>query len=61
MQRAYWEQWVPKHPPQDQSALTLDGRPIDLYRLHVEVMNAGGYQVVSPIYSTITPCMHSES
>ena len=60
-QRAFWEEWVPSHPPLDQSELTLDGRPIDLYQLHVEVMNAGGYEVVSLIYSTLTPYIHCES
>lgn len=45
--RAYWEQWVPKHPPKDQNALRFEDRPIDLHLLHVEVMNAGSYRIVS--------------
>ena len=45
-QRAYWDQWAPKHPPKDQSALRFEDRPIDLHQLHVEVMNAGSYRTV---------------
>ena len=59
-QRAYWEQWVPKHPPLYQSALMLLGRPIDLHQLHTEVIKAGSYQVVSSISSNPTNGMHAE-
>ena len=59
-QRAYWEQWVPKHPPLDQSALMLLGRPIDLHQLHTEVTKSGSYQVVGSISSNRTSGMHGE-
>ena len=41
--KAYFQQWVPKHPI-DQSILSLDGRNIDLWALHAEVMGMNGYR-----------------
>ncbi|KAI0749853.1 hypothetical protein C8Q80DRAFT_1164314 [Daedaleopsis nitida] len=44
--RAYYEQWAPKHPGKDKSILKFDGREIDLYQLHHEVMSSGSYRMV---------------
>lgn len=41
--KAYFQQWLPKHPI-DQSILQLEGRNIDLWMLHAEVMGMNGYQ-----------------
>ncbi|PIL29872.1 hypothetical protein GSI_08079 [Ganoderma sinense ZZ0214-1] len=41
--KAYFQQWLPKHPI-DQSILSLDGRNIDLWALHAEVMTMSGYK-----------------
>ena len=45
--KAYYEQWLPKHAPKDRSVLNFEGRDIDLYRLHCEVLSAGSYKMVS--------------
>ena len=41
--KAYLQQWVPKHPI-DRSILSPDGRNIDLWALHAEVMSMNGYR-----------------
>lgn len=41
--KAYFQQWVPKHPIEP-SILSLDGRTIDLWALHAEVMGMNGYR-----------------
>ena len=41
--KAYFQQWVPRHPI-DQSILSPDGRNIDLWALHAEVMGMNGYR-----------------
>ncbi|KAI1797459.1 hypothetical protein LXA43DRAFT_416437 [Ganoderma leucocontextum] len=41
--KAYFQQWIPKHPI-DQSMLRLEGGNIDLYVLHAEVMGMNGYK-----------------
>ncbi|PIL29799.1 transcription factor [Ganoderma sinense ZZ0214-1] len=41
--KAYLQQWLPMHPI-DQSILSLDGREIDLWALHAEVMGMNGYK-----------------
>lgn len=44
--KAFHEQWLPKHPPKDRSILRFEGRDIDLYRLHCEVMSMGSVKLV---------------
>ncbi|KAI0788030.1 hypothetical protein C8Q74DRAFT_1196108 [Fomes fomentarius] len=43
---AYYEQWAPKQGAKDNSLLKFEGREIDLYQLHYEVMSAGSYRMV---------------
>ena len=51
-QKAFYEQWLPKRPPKDQSMLHFEGRDIDLYQLHCEVINSGTVkQVCLPLHS----------
>ncbi|KAH9848159.1 hypothetical protein C2E23DRAFT_889397 [Lenzites betulinus] len=41
----YLKKWLEPHP-QDPSLLVYEGRPIDLYKLHCEVIRAGGVRQI---------------
>ncbi|KAH9945481.1 uncharacterized protein BXZ73DRAFT_38314 [Epithele typhae] len=46
-QKAFYDQWLPKHGAKDHSILHFEGRDIDLYQLHCEVITQGTFQTVS--------------